>query len=155
MTRNGSRNRPSLRRMPYVSRTLAPSETVLAVGRFHWTYTLVSWLWLLLAGWALVGVLVFIARTVRRRTTELVVTNRRFVYKRGFIARRTDEFNAGRIHAITLAQSWPGRLLGYGRLNIRGEEIGQFGLPVIADPLGFRRALVESLDAGPEAKKAA
>jgi len=132
--------------MSYASRTLAPREVILAEGRFHWTYSFISWLWLVLAGWALIGIAVFFSRQMRKWTTELVVTNRRFIYKRGFISRRTDEFNASRIHAITLEQSLVGRVLDYGTLNIRGEDIGDFGLPAIAGPLDFRRALIESLD---------
>ncbi|WP_052534334.1 PH domain-containing protein [Candidatus Phaeomarinobacter ectocarpi] len=132
--------------MSYVSLTLAPREVILARGRFHWTYSFISWAWLLLAGWLLIGVAVFFSRQMRKWTTELVVTNRRFIYKRGFISRRTDEFNAARIHAITLEQSLLGRLLGYGTLNVRGVDIGDFGLPAIAKPIEFRKALIESLD---------
>ncbi len=132
--------------MAYVDRTLASGERVIAKGHFHWTYSLVSWMWLILAGWLLIGIYFFCIRLARQWTTELVVTNRRFVYKRGVFAIKTDEFTANRIHAVTLSQSFPGRLLGYGKLNIRGEEIGHFGLPVIADPLAFRRALIASAD---------
>lgn len=103
-------------------------------------------MWLVLAGWLLVGVFFFFTRQVRKWTTELVVTNRRFIYKRGVFGIRTDKFTANRIQAVTLSQSFLGRILGYGNLNIRGEEIGQFGLPVIADPLAFRRALVASAE---------
>lgn len=132
--------------MSYVSLTLAPREVVLARGQFHWTYSFMSWAWLLLAGWLLIGIAVFFSRQMRKWTTELVVTNRRFIYKRGFISRRTDEFNAARIHAITLEQSLLGRILGYGTLNVRGVDIGDFGLPAIAKPIEFRKALIESLD---------
>jgi uncharacterized membrane protein YdbT with pleckstrin-like domain len=130
----------------YIDKTLAPGERILSRGHFHWTYSLASWLWLLLAGWALVGIYVFFSRQIHKWTTELVVTNKRFVFKRGVLSIKTDEFTANRIQAITLTQPWMGRLLGYGQLNIRGEEIGQFGLPVIANPLDFRRALISSAE---------
>ncbi len=132
--------------MAYIDKTLAPGERILARGQFHWTYSFKSWLWLLVAGWALIGIYVFFSRQIHKWTTELVVTNKRFVFKRGVLAIKTDEFTANRIQAITLSQPWLGRLLGYGHLNIRGEEIGQFGLPVIADPLAFRKALISSAE---------
>ncbi len=132
--------------MAYIDKTLAPGERILARGRFHWTYTFKSWMWLLIAGWVLIGIYVFFLRQVRKWTTELVVTNKRFVFKRGVLNIKTDEFTANRIQAITLSQPWLGRVLGYGQLNIRGEEIGQFGLPVIANPLNFRRALISSAE---------
>eukprot|EP00439_Symbiodinium_sp_Y106_P088618 s1_g1154.t1 len=103
-------------------------------------------MWLLIAGWVLIGIYVFFMRQIHKWTTELVVTNKRFVFKRGVLNIKTDEFTANRIQAITLSQPWLGRVLGYGQLNIRGEEIGQFGLPVIANPLDFRRALISSAE---------
>ncbi|TNE56686.1 MAG: PH domain-containing protein [Alphaproteobacteria bacterium] len=130
--------------MLYVDRTLASDEEILAVGRFHWTYTLNSWLWLLLAGWALIGIIIFIDRSLTRYTTEIAITNHRFVYKRGFIRRQTDEFTTPRITAINLKQSLMGRLLGYGKLYIHASGIGDINLPAIASPLRFRRALIES-----------
>lgn len=132
--------------MAYIDKTLAQGERILARGHFHWTYSLKSWLWLFIAGWALIGIYVFFVRQIRKWTTELVVTNKRFVFKRGVLNIKTDEFTANRIQAITLSQPWLGRVLGYGQLNIRGEEIGQFGLPVIANPLDFRRALISSAE---------
>lgn len=130
--------------MAYIDKTLAQGERILARGHFHWTYSLMSWMWLIIAGWALIGIYMFFARQIHKWTTELVVTNKRFVFKRGVLNIKTDEFTANRIQAITLSQPWLGRILGYGQLNIRGEEIGQFGLPVIADPLAFRKALISS-----------
>ncbi len=132
--------------MAYIDKTLAPGERILARGRFHWTYSFKSWMWLLIAGWVLIGIYVFFLRQIHKWTTELVVTNKRFVFKRGVLNIKTDEFTANRIQAITLSQPWLGRVLGYGQLNIRGEEIGQFGLPVIANPLDFRRALISSAE---------
>lgn len=130
--------------MLYVDRTLASDEEILAVGRFHWTYTLGSLLWLVLAGWAVIGIIMFVDRTLYRYTTEIAITNHRFVYKRGFISRQTDEFTSVRITAINLKQSLWGRLLGYGRLYIHASGIGNLNLPSIAQPLAFRRALIES-----------
>lgn len=132
--------------MSYIDKTLVPGEKILARARFHWSYTALSWIWLITTGWFLIGIAIFFSRSLRKWTTELVVTNQRFVYKRGIFSFKTDEFTAARIQAITLSQSFWGRLLGYGHLNVRGEEIGQFGLPVIADPVGFRKALVAAAD---------
>ena len=130
--------------MLYVDRTLASDEEILAVGKFHWTYTFTSFLWLVLAGWALIGVVIFFDRWVFKVTTEIAITNHRFVYKRGFIRRQTDEFTTPRITAINLKQSLMGRVLGYGKLYIHASGIGDINLPAIARPLQFRRALIES-----------
>lgn len=130
--------------MSYVERTLASGEKILAVGKFHWTYMLVSLLWLLLAGWAIIGIVIFIKRWMYEVTTEVAVTNRRFVFKRGFISRHTDEFSTARIEGVNLTQGFWGRMLNFGHLHIRGSGIGEVDLPPIANPLEFRRAIIDA-----------
>lgn len=130
--------------MLYVERTLATDEEILAVGKFHWTYMAVSLLWLVLLGWAIIGIVIFIRRLLYEITTEVAVTNRRFVFKRGFISRRTDEFSTQRIEGVNLTQGLWGRFLNFGRLHIRGSGIGEVDLPTIKKPLEFRRAMVDA-----------
>jgi uncharacterized membrane protein YdbT with pleckstrin-like domain len=135
----------------YVRGTLTPGEEILAIGKFHWTYTLVSWMWLILLGWAIVGIVAFAERTIRKNSTELAVTTERFVFKRGWIARRTDEFSTNRIQHVRLEQSYWGRLLGYGKIIVHSADVGRFGLPEIAKPLEFRKALIDSAQTAPRA----
>ena len=130
--------------MLYVERTLGTDEEILAVGRFHWTYTFGSFLWLILTGWLIIGIFIFAHRMMFLYSTEVSVTNRRFVFKRGFVRRQTDEFTTARIEGVNLRQSILGRMLGYGRLHIFGSDIGNADLPPIADPLEFRRALINA-----------
>jgi uncharacterized membrane protein YdbT with pleckstrin-like domain len=131
-------------RMLYVEKTLASDEQVLAVGKLHWSYSLGSLLWLIFLGWAIIGIIVFLKRFVYEVTTEVAVTNRRFVYKRGFLSRKTDEFSTARIEGVNLSQSFIGRIFNYGELHIRGSGIGEVDLPPIARPLEFRRAMVNA-----------
>ena len=130
--------------MLYVERTLAKDEEVLAVGRLHWSYTMVSLMWLIFLGWLLIGIVIFFKRWVYEITTEVAVTNRRFVFKRGFISRQTDEFSTARIEGVNLTQTFLGRIFNYGQLHIRGSGIGEVDLPPIARPLEFRRAMVDA-----------
>lgn len=130
--------------MLYVQRTLAHDEEILAVGRLHWSYSLGSLMWLIFLGWAIIGLVIFFKRWVYEVTTEVAVTNKRFVYKRGFISRKTDEFSTARIEGVNLSQSFWGRIFNYGKLHIRGSGIGEVDLPAIARPLEFRRAMVDA-----------
>lgn len=130
--------------MSYVERTRASDEKILAVAKFHWTYMLVSLLWLVLLGWAIIGIVIFVKRWVYEVTTEVAVTNRRFVFKRGFISLHTDEFSTARIEGVNLTQGFWGRIFNFGRLHIRGSGIGEVDLPTIAKPLEFRRAMVNA-----------
>ncbi len=62
----------------------------------------------------------------KRWTTEIDVTNRRIVYKRGFIKRHTVEMNMDKVESVDVDQSVLGRLLNYGDITIHGtgDEFG-------------------------------
>jgi uncharacterized membrane protein YdbT with pleckstrin-like domain len=74
----------------------------------------------------------------RRWTTEVDVTDRRIVYKRGFIKRHTVELNMDKVESVDVDQSVLGRLLDYGDITIRGTGIGIEPLRGIGSPLDFR-----------------
>jgi uncharacterized membrane protein YdbT with pleckstrin-like domain len=72
------------------------------------------------AAMAVVGLLMFVAISIRRRTTEIVVTERRLIFKRGILSRHTVEMNVSKIETVDVEQSLTDRLLGYGTLMIHG-----------------------------------
>ena len=123
--------------MSYVGKSLVTGERIVHEGRFHWTYKLAAIFWLLLVVPGLIMLL-------RIWTTEIAVTNRRLIYKRGWIARKTDEINLDRIEEVNLQQGVLGRLLGYGKVFFRGTGAGEIELPTLAGPLRFKRALQEA-----------
>lgn len=87
------------------------------------------------------GLLHFAHMMIVRATTEMAVTTSRIVYKRGLVARSVGEMSIDRIEGINVMQTIGGRLLGYGRLMIRGMGVGEVILPQMADPIGFRKAI--------------
>ena len=122
--------------MSYIAKTMAPDEVILATGNFPLVYDLVTLLWFI----SIVGIPICINRMINKYSTELAVTSKRFVYKRGVIARRTDEFTSNRIKHISVRQTVMGRILNYGRVSIKGTDI-DLHLPDISNPTKFRRAL--------------
>lgn len=76
-----------------------------------------------------------------KATTEIAVTNKRLVYKRGLIARYVGEINVDRIEGVNVLQGVLGRIFNYGRIMVRGMGIGEIVLPSIEDPLKFRKAI--------------
>jgi len=93
----------------------------------------------------LVGIFLFLRSMLHKWTTEIAVTDRRVVYKSGFIARRTHELPVAKLEEVNLNQSILGRLFGYGRLAISGTGGDTaLQLPEIDDPIGFRRAIAEA-----------
>jgi Bacterial PH domain len=76
-----------------------------------------------------------------KATTEIAVTNKRLVYKRGLVARYVGEINVDRIEGVNVLQGVFGRIFNYGRIMVRGMGIGEIVLPSIDDPLKFRKAI--------------
>lgn len=82
------------------------------------------------------------ARLLVRATTEMAVTNRRVVLKRGLVSRKVEEMRIDYIEGADVNQTMLGRLLGYGQIKIYGTGTESIVLPVFAeDPVNFRRAL--------------
>jgi uncharacterized membrane protein YdbT with pleckstrin-like domain len=149
--------------MSYLDKILQPNEQVVETGRKHWiiyapgAITQIVALALeglarLFAGAALavevvagvVAVLAFVLlfrEWFEQWTTEIVVTNRRVVYKRGFISRYTREMNMEKIESVAVDQNLWGRLFGYGTLDIRGTGAGLEQLRGIGAPLAVRNAI--------------
>jgi uncharacterized membrane protein YdbT with pleckstrin-like domain len=87
------------------------------------------------------GLLRYAQMMIVKVTTEIAVTNKRLVYKRGLIARYVGEMSVDRIEGVNVLQGFWGRILNYGRIMVRGMGVGEIILPPIEDPLKFRRAI--------------
>ncbi len=64
----------------------------------------------------------------RRYTTEFDVTDKRVIYKTGFIQRRTIEMNMDKIESVDINQSLLGRVFDFGEVTIRG--VGESWEPI-------------------------
>ena len=79
---------------------------------------------------------------LRRWTTEIDVTDRRVVYKSGFIRRHTVEMNMDKVESVDVDQSMLGRIFDYGDIVIRGTGAGIEPLRGSDSPLAFRNAVI-------------
>lgn len=89
-------------------------------------------------------VFAFIQKMIIKVTTEICLTSDRLVLKRGMVARHVGEINVDRIEGVEVAQGMIGRILGYGRVAVRGTGVGEIFLPAIAEPIDFRKAIERS-----------
>ena len=146
--------------MPYVDRVLQQGETVRHIAKISWvTYLPGLFLWAVAAIIALilpveptlhylaliVAVIIFLIGTAllarawfHRITTEIAVTDRRIIYKRGFIRRYTVEMHMDKVESVDVEQSILGRLLNYGDVIVKGTGTGFEPLKAIAAPLDLR-----------------
>jgi uncharacterized membrane protein YdbT with pleckstrin-like domain len=74
----------------------------------------------------------------RRFTTEVAVTDRRVIYKIGFINLHTVEMNMDKIESVDVEQHILGRMLNYGDITIHGTGEGKKLIREIDHPLEFR-----------------
>lgn len=79
---------------------------------------------------------------IRRQTTEIVVTDRRIIFKEGFIRRRTMEMNLSKVETVDVIQGIWGRVFNYGSIVIRGVGSSYEPLRMVADPLALRTAII-------------
>ena len=86
----------------------------------------------------IVGVYMLIGAWIHRWTTELAITDRRIVFKRGLIRRRSIEMNMDKIESVDVDQSILGRILDYGDITVRGTGTGFEPLQNIDTPIEFR-----------------
>jgi uncharacterized membrane protein YdbT with pleckstrin-like domain len=157
--------------MSYVNSVLQPGERVIRRGRLHW---IVYWYAILFAvltvlcaalgspsGMGFVmrmaamafGVLAagaFLLAWFDRWITEIAITDRRIIYKRGFINRHTVEMNMDKVATVDVDQSILGRLLDYGSIRVLGVGSASGGsdsprgiedLKPVAEPLALRSAI--------------
>lgn len=94
----------------------------------------------------LMGVMRFVQMMIVKATTEIAVTNKRLVYKRGLVARYVGEMNIDRVEGVNVLQGVMGRIFGYGRVMVRGMGVGEIVLPPIAEPIKFRKSIERARD---------
>ena len=102
----------------------------------------------------LVGAVLVAAALIQRLTTELVLTDRRIITKRGLIARDTVEMNLGKVESVRVNQGLLARILNYGDVTVIGTGASLEPLRGIANPLELRKRLGEVTQEGTPAKAA-
>jgi uncharacterized membrane protein YdbT with pleckstrin-like domain len=152
--------------LSYVRHVLQPGENLLHESRIHWMIFIPSMLLFLVAiagfivyagveapddahilSYSLMavglvsGLVTFVAAWFRRWTTEVAVTDRRIIYKHGFINRHTVEMNMDKVESVDVDQTVFGRLFDYGDITVRGTGSGIEPLRKIDSPLAFRNAV--------------
>jgi uncharacterized membrane protein YdbT with pleckstrin-like domain len=151
--------------MSYVNSVLQPGERIIVRARLHWIVYWPAILSLVLGlglvvwesatgmGEGLISftaiafgalfVVSFLYAWFIRWTTEIAVTDRRVIYKEGFITRHTVEINMDKVASVDVDQSILGRLLDYGMVHV----IGTGGSQNAADPnvgRGIERHRIEA-----------
>jgi uncharacterized membrane protein YdbT with pleckstrin-like domain len=133
--------------------------SITASAKLHWITYLRPLLWVtigvglmvfasspLMGGLGLFTVIVIAPISLLRTwfenwTTELAVTDRRVIFKTGFIRRQTVEMNMGKIETVVVNQSILGRLLNFGTILVKGTGQSVERFRSISRPLAVRDSI--------------
>ena len=129
--------------MSYVRKSLGETEYVVKESGFPPLYHIGAWACLIFLGVVLVGVIIFVRSYIWMNVTEIALTDRRLIIKRGWIRRETLELPLSAIELVEVEQSFWGRIFGFGKLIISGSGTGQLTTPTIDRPIAFRKLLSE------------
>lgn len=144
--------------MGFISENLLKDETVAYQARLHWViympagvcgiFFLISFAAPFLLGIFFIATLWFgVSAYVRQTTTEIAVTNKRLLGKTGFIKRDTIDLNLKKVESLYADQGLFGRMFDYGAVRIVGTGGSSFMVKGVLDPVAFKRAANEQIDA--------
>lgn len=159
--------------MSYIRDMMSTDEEIRLITRQHWitiaravvAYSLMFGLFLLISGigfganeqaWssplgllatgiALVALAMLMITILRWYYHQFVVTTRRVMQVSGVFNRLVSDTNLDKVNDVVLAQSFLGRILGYGDVEIiSGSDVGVDMLRRIRDPLGFKKMMLDN-----------
>jgi len=87
------------------------------------------------------GIIIFLSYFLLVISTEIGLTSRRLIHKKGLIFVNMHETDIEEIRAENLDTGYFGRFLNYGYINLDCRFIGDVGLPAIENANGFLKAL--------------
>lgn len=159
----------------YLAKVLTADERVLLITRRHWLVEVFKTVWWALAFMLLAGGAVFLYATRASpddwrwaglaltslvplagwvwehlvwRNQMHVMTDRRVLQMHGVLSKTVSDSLLEKLNDVKTEQSLLGRILGYGDILIlTASEQGANTLKTIADPLGFKRAMLEAKEA--------
>jgi uncharacterized membrane protein YdbT with pleckstrin-like domain len=165
----------------YLNSLLGKNETILLTARQHWlvllteiisevllslgVVILVIMLSIVAGPLALLGLVILVAPALSLTRDALfwtnrkyVITTRRVIQLSGVISKNVADSSLEKVNDVILEQSFFGRLLGYGDIEIlTASELGVNKIQRIADPIRYKIAMVNAkaqLEAGGEIKAA-
>jgi uncharacterized membrane protein YdbT with pleckstrin-like domain len=92
------------------------------------------------------GLLVIFVGSVRRNATEMAVTTRRVVIKKGLTSRTTIEMLLNKVETLEVSEPTMGRMLGYGSITMVGTGGTSEPFHKMSHPLEFRSAVQQQIE---------
>lgn len=125
--------------MGYIEKNLSSGEKIVYRAKLTWLFWLNAVVWAVLLGWVFgLGLLVAAILIIRQVTTEIAVTDRRIVYKRGWLFQNSTDIQLHKIESMNILQGPFARMFNYGTLEVRGSGAGTIKIPSVDEPRTLR-----------------
>ena len=158
----------------YLRKVLSEDEVITRLTRRHWIVRVfrtmwwaltfwgmlagAAWLyntspagddrWMWVAGLALTPLCGWIWENLVWRNQMHIMTNRRVIQMEGVLNKKVADTLLEKLNDVKTEQSLIGRIMGFGDILIlTASEQGASHLKTIADPLGFKRAMLDAKEA--------
>lgn len=92
-----------------------------------------------------IGFVKLLQTYVKSKTNEYSITNRRVIFKFGFLTTDTQEINLDRIEGVKVKQSITDKIVGRGDVIVNGVGMEQVKMCKIAQPMEVRTAILETM----------
>jgi len=128
--------------MPYIEDSLSAGEQIVGFFRLHWITRRWIALWIVLAI-PTVGITLIVAlfEFLRLRSIEQGVTNKRVIYKKGIISRKSEEMKLNSIETVEIDQGIAGRIFGFGDVTVTGRGLSNVVFKSVDDPMAVKRKI--------------
>ncbi len=128
--------------MPYIEDSLSAGEQIVGFFRLHWISRRWMALWIALAI-PTVGITLILAlfEFLKLRSIEQGVTNKRVIYKKGIISRKSEEMKLNSIETVEIDQGIAGRILGFGKVTVTGRGLSNVVFKSVDDPMAVKRKI--------------
>ncbi len=132
--------------MGYIEESLSNGEQVRARFKLHWFARVPMIIWLLLAIPTLgITLILAIWEWLKLRSIEQGVTNKRVIFKKGIISRKSEEMKITSIETVEIVQGVIGRMFGFGDVKVTGRGVSDVVFKNIDDPMDVKRQ-IESVE---------
>jgi hypothetical protein len=123
----------------FVLRTDGEGIVAGAIDIIDWAVGIVTFVAIAIA---IVG---FVWSVIQWQTQEYVLTDHRVMHVHGVINKQSSDSSLENITDAAITIPWVGRMLGFGDLKfMTASEAGIENLRALRDPIGFKKALMES-----------
>jgi len=132
--------------MGYINDSLSNGEEIKALFKLHWFSKIPMIIWIILSIPTFgVTLLLAIWKWLRLRSIEQGVTNKRVIFKKGIVSRKSEEMKIASVETVEIIQGVIGRIFGFGNVKVTGRGISDLIFKNINDPMDVKKK-IESVE---------